>query len=409
MFRLELDVRDLAAARFVISPLHEAVGSLWPLYVAPPRREHRRWARNVRLHAGVDHELLRALVSACGWIPNFVAPPPAAARPRIAAQLAQLRATSPEKVVTDVLAAYGGSPLPACLRGLERDPAALRDRIADALGQYWRLAIEPHWPRIRTLLEADLLHRGQHLVRHGPGFAFGGLDPRIRWGEGVLEVEHRPPVAPGNARRRPRAHARAQPSRAFPAPAGGHPRPAGARLPGPRGRRPLAGTATARSGHHARAAQPGTDAPTGHARPSRLHDRTGRPARGDAQRGLAASSGARRRRAGDPGPGGSRGPLRADRRGGRRPCLTIPATGHPPADDPSRKRRYFRIMAVAAPVRDHRRKSRRVRRHDRPPARTDLRGGTSSAQCEKNNAQRRPPNPWRGTGSPMTQMTAILL
>jgi hypothetical protein len=189
MFRLELDVTDLADARFVVSPLHEVAGSLWPVYAGAGSRAHRQWAYGVRAIPGLDHELLASLVSQRGWLPDFVAPPPVTAHPDIASQVAQLRATEPGKVRTDVLAVYGRASLPACLRELIEDPAELRDRVAGAIERYWSLAIAPHWPRIRTRLEADLLHRGVQLAYRGPGTAFGGLDPRIRWQASGITVD----------------------------------------------------------------------------------------------------------------------------------------------------------------------------------------------------------------------------
>jgi DNA-binding transcriptional ArsR family regulator len=189
MFRLELDVTDLADARFVVSPLHEVAGSFWPVYAGAGSRAHRQWGRRVRAIPGIEHELLASLVSLRGWIPDFVVPPPVTARPDIASQLAQVRATGPDKVRMDVLAVYGPAALPPCLSELIEDPAGLRERVAGALERYWSLAIAPHWPQIRTRLEADLLHRGLQLAYRGPGTAFGGLDPRIRWQASALTVD----------------------------------------------------------------------------------------------------------------------------------------------------------------------------------------------------------------------------
>jgi DNA-binding transcriptional ArsR family regulator len=189
MFALELDVQDLADTRFTISPLHEAVASLWTVYGGRAHPEQRRWAGQARACPGIRHELLASMVSPRGWIPDFIAPPPPAARPRLAGQLVQIRQTPPAKVLADVQAAYGPAPLPGTLAGLIHDPGELRDQVAGALEQYWRLAIAPGWPRMRALLEADLLHRGLQLAQAGPAAAFAGLDRRIRWRDGVVAVD----------------------------------------------------------------------------------------------------------------------------------------------------------------------------------------------------------------------------
>lgn len=67
--------------------------------------EHRGWASRVRAHPGLDHELLASMVSPRGWIPDFIAPPPKATRPRLPDQLAQVRQVPPDKVIADILAA----------------------------------------------------------------------------------------------------------------------------------------------------------------------------------------------------------------------------------------------------------------------------------------------------------------
>jgi hypothetical protein len=62
-------------------------------------------------------------------------------------------------------------------------------RLADTLGDYWRLAVEPHWPRIRALLESDLAHRARRLTAGGQEALFGDLHPAVRWREQRLSVE----------------------------------------------------------------------------------------------------------------------------------------------------------------------------------------------------------------------------
>jgi DNA-binding transcriptional ArsR family regulator len=189
MFTLHLDARDLATARFRVSPLHETVASLWCVYGGQTPQVHRRWASRVSSHPGLDHELLTSLVSQRGWIPDFIAPVPLAASPDITHQLAQVRATPPGKVIEDVVSAYGPHPVPSRLRDVGRDPCGFRDQVASALARYWRAALAPHWPRARVLLDADLMFRGLQLATGGAESAFGQLDRRIRWSDGVLAVD----------------------------------------------------------------------------------------------------------------------------------------------------------------------------------------------------------------------------
>jgi DNA-binding transcriptional ArsR family regulator len=184
----ELEVADMAATRFTISPLHETVASLFPLYVCDDRF-HSGWTRDIHDRSDLDHELLSGLISPACRIPDFVTPAPTRSRPTFSEQLSQLRETTPEMVYGDVRAAYGDSPLPRALTGVEHDPAALRDDIAAALARYWTVAIAPHWQRMNAILEADVLYRGLRCAQIGAGAAYNEIDPQIRWHEGTLTVD----------------------------------------------------------------------------------------------------------------------------------------------------------------------------------------------------------------------------
>jgi DNA-binding transcriptional ArsR family regulator len=185
---LELEVGDMAATRFTISPLHETIASLSALYTCPTL-SHSGWARDIRHRPDLEHELLAGLVSPNGWTPDFVSPAPMRPRPSIDEQLNQVRATARETVLADVRAAFGGTPLPKALRSVEDDPAAFRDAVASALAQYWSAAIAPHWKRMSAILEADVLYRGLLCAQIGPGAAYNQIDPLIRWEDGALTVD----------------------------------------------------------------------------------------------------------------------------------------------------------------------------------------------------------------------------
>jgi DNA-binding transcriptional ArsR family regulator len=185
---LELAAEDLAATRFTISPLNETVASLLSLYGCPVvSRSH--WAHDVRRRPELAQDVLRSLVSPIGWMPDFLSPAPEHARPSIEEQLAQVRATPPEVVVADVRGAYPDGDLPAVLSGLERDPIAVRDAMADVLADYWEIVVAPHWARMKAILEADLLYRGLQFAELGAGAAFAQLDPSISWTGTGLQID----------------------------------------------------------------------------------------------------------------------------------------------------------------------------------------------------------------------------
>ncbi|WP_329089101.1 ArsR/SmtB family transcription factor [Streptosporangium sp. NBC_01469] len=183
-YRLEVD--DLADMRFACSPLLEAVTSLWALRWPERHALHLPWIRRTRTMLAAsptaDATLLDALIGAeRGWLPDFVTPRPDTPLPGIDEELRRVRETDPDKATADIRHVYGRHPIPAVLR---QGPEV----VAEALGRYWHLAIEPHWPRMRAVLEADMLYRARRLARDGAASMMTELDQRARWGGGELRV-----------------------------------------------------------------------------------------------------------------------------------------------------------------------------------------------------------------------------
>jgi DNA-binding transcriptional ArsR family regulator len=127
---------------------------------------------------------LLALSPRSGWTPDFLSPVPAGPATDIADQLAHVRATPPGQVAREVersLTQRSGEPAPEAAWRLLDDPAAARAVLADLLEQCWRLLIAPHWPRLRDLLQADMLYRTQMLGDYGLERVLTDLHPRARW------------------------------------------------------------------------------------------------------------------------------------------------------------------------------------------------------------------------------------
>jgi len=192
MIEFRFGVGDLAATWFGYSALQETVLSLRARSAGAYYPEQQVWiARWQPAYETLDTELLESLVTPRRWVPDCLTPRPRAPRPDFRAELEVLSATPPERVRQDVLEAYGndGSPLPPVLvNGLD-DPSALRERIVDALEAYWTRCLLPAWwPRARSVLEADIAHRGRVFSERGAEGLFADLDARISWLDGSLRV-----------------------------------------------------------------------------------------------------------------------------------------------------------------------------------------------------------------------------
>jgi DNA-binding transcriptional ArsR family regulator len=199
MIEFRFAVDDLATTSFAYSPLQEALFSLRCLHDPARYPHHRPWLRRIRPRMeSLDRELLTALVAPWLWLPDFVTPRPERARPAFADELDQVRATPVEVVVADFLATYRTEDAlpPVVARGLA-DPAAFLARLADAVDAYWRTCLAADWwPRVQTILEADLAHQARVLAEQGAGALFSGLDPRLVWSDEHLSLTRPPDTAP---------------------------------------------------------------------------------------------------------------------------------------------------------------------------------------------------------------------
>jgi len=69
------------------------------------------------------------------------------------------------------------------------DPEGSLMRLVDTLRRYHHLTIAPYWPRIRELLEADTLKRGQALALGGVEALLSNLHPKASYSGGVLTLD----------------------------------------------------------------------------------------------------------------------------------------------------------------------------------------------------------------------------
>ena len=68
---------------------------------------------------------------------------------------------------------------------------AALERLTAALRSYWGATLASYWPRLRALLDGDLLYRAKRLALEGADGLFGDLHPSVSWKDGVLSVDKR--------------------------------------------------------------------------------------------------------------------------------------------------------------------------------------------------------------------------
>ncbi|WP_299039029.1 DUF5937 family protein [uncultured Pseudokineococcus sp.] len=187
MIRYELAGMDLADVRFAVSPLNELALSL-RTWRDPGRFPlHLPWPREVdAARTDLDAEVLLALTDARLWTPDFLTPRPRSPLTRIEDELEGLLAVPPDVVASDLAAVHPGpDALPAALRG---PVPVVRQRVVDALAGYWERCFAGSWPRMRALLEADVMHRGREMASRGLAAMFAGLAERVSFADGVVSL-----------------------------------------------------------------------------------------------------------------------------------------------------------------------------------------------------------------------------
>ncbi|MDT8912437.1 DUF5937 family protein [Amycolatopsis sp. PS_44_ISF1] len=190
-------VDELARTRLAFSPLWEIVASAGVLRHPGEHALHLPWVKRASValdQAGIDLTPLAGLVAGRP-VPRFLAPVPASPVPELADELADLRDV-PARAVRRELERTD-PPWPPALTRLHRDPEAGLERLANLMERYWAVALAPAWPRMRALLEGDVLHRSRLLADGAAQDVFADLAPAVRWADGGVAVAGQRVPAPG--------------------------------------------------------------------------------------------------------------------------------------------------------------------------------------------------------------------
>ena len=194
MLRIEVGPDDLAASRFALAPMAELEHLLRRLDQPRSRTASgrafsaSRWARRYEdVRHDLDARVLQALRPP-GWGPDFIAPPPAGMARTPEDDLAVTRST-PLSVAREQVRralALGGAVDDDVRAVLERPDVA--SWIANGLERLWRLLISPDWPQLLAIVERDVQHRANRLVRGGWTAALEDLHDRVRWQGGAVVI-----------------------------------------------------------------------------------------------------------------------------------------------------------------------------------------------------------------------------
>lgn len=190
MLRYVLSEGDLGGVRFGISPLCELGLSLRALREPAFFPLQLPWLRRTeQARAHLDHDVLMALIDDRLWTPDFLNPRPLSPLTRLSDELEALRRMPSERFVQQVTNVHLGE-MPAVLDG---PPRVAIKRVVNALEGLWEACFAPYWGRMRTILEADIVHRGRQIAQSGLSVMMNDLAPTADFDGQVLSVRLRDP------------------------------------------------------------------------------------------------------------------------------------------------------------------------------------------------------------------------
>lgn len=188
MIRLRLSPGDLERMRFAYSPLAEVAESLYVLHSGHIPAPHLTWFEQTRKRLRhVDMAVLRAVIPAPRpHVASFLLAGARTPSTSIDVQLKMVADCPVERLRADLEIVWRGRLPPETERILEHGGG---QRIADALWQYWRVAVEPYWPKLRALLDADVAYRASRLAGGGIEALLADLHPELELAEHAIQVQ----------------------------------------------------------------------------------------------------------------------------------------------------------------------------------------------------------------------------
>jgi hypothetical protein len=151
---------------------------------------YRRWVEeSYRTLHDIELPYLSALVTAHGYIPDFLTPTPLTNRADIEADFEDLLATPDETIrkgILELIEADGDSEMRRVFLAHPRESVRC---LVEELRFYWQRTIAHYWSRMMSTLESDLLYRERTLALDGPAPLFDSLHSSVTLRHEQIDIQ----------------------------------------------------------------------------------------------------------------------------------------------------------------------------------------------------------------------------
>lgn len=192
MIEFQLNVEVMGKARFAFSPFTEVISSVRLLGGPHPTHLHRPWLALARERlADHDLSLLLALAPPGTWQVDFLCGSSTSSNTTLESQLTDLLKVSPAHVRAELEWVWRGREMPVRAKQLIAAGARGPGLLAEAIWEYWDIAIAPYWPRMCAVLEDDVANRATQAMQGGLFDLLADLHPEISLDDHTLRI-HQP-------------------------------------------------------------------------------------------------------------------------------------------------------------------------------------------------------------------------
>lgn len=175
--------------RIYVSPLWTVLSSVFEVLLGWRRGAPDDWIRFVKSRIeGIDLSPMLAFDRSDRTVPNFLMPVPPTHAPTLSEELEALRQTSPKRIRQDLRAEFG-LHIPSEFQLYQVDRKVAFDTFSSAVERYWDAVFEPVWPRMRAVLEREVILCGRVLATEGGIAALSRIHPAFKLRDGAVCYE----------------------------------------------------------------------------------------------------------------------------------------------------------------------------------------------------------------------------